>query len=165
MVVSSPALMKQQEINVNTATAFDAIAFARTSATIAIDQAASARKGESVADYRDNVIDTCHEHGVDDTADALAMFDKVIDELLPRAARITDSMTHAMVASAFNRAAAKIVELRGRYPSGMSPAIAAKLPRSVQIGWLEAYIDRYHDRDSLHSIVQIQTAIDQLRGA
>lgn len=61
---------------------------------------------------------------------------------------ITSSRIDAMVATAFNIAAADEPAIRRDHPNGMSPAIAAALPKSVRLGWLESYLRRL-ERGSL----------------
>lgn len=61
---------------------FDPIAFARTSASIAVDSGASefGTLEAAIGSYRDNVIDTCNEHGVE-ASDALRTYDALVADL------------------------------------------------------------------------------------
>lgn len=78
---------------------------------------------------------------------------------------LTPALVDAMVASAYNVAAAKHPELRSAHPAGMSPAIAATLPRAVRAGWLESYLDNHIHRgeDCLFTAVEVQAALDALQ--
>lgn len=48
----------------------------------------------------------------------------------------------AIIASAYNLAAADDPSLRRLHPNGMRPAEAAQLPNAVRVGWIESYAQR-----------------------
>lgn len=90
------------------------------------------------------------------------------------AIQMTPQRVAAIVASAVNLIAAQPGNdwLRKQYPSGMRPANAEQLPKSVRVGWLESYIDGYinnitaSERNTLlYSARDAQAAIDFLNGA
>jgi hypothetical protein len=74
---------------------------------------------------------------------------------------------NSLIATAFNLAAASDPSLKRVHPSGMSPAVADKLPRAVRIGWIESYLRRYHSGQFAtppYSGLEAQSALDLLRG-
>jgi hypothetical protein len=79
-----------------------------------------------------------------------------------------DNRINALVATAFNLAAADEPSLRSVHPGGMTPAIADSLPKSVKAGWIESYAQRLHAGELkkheplLYGAVDVQCALDQL---
>lgn len=80
-------------------TAFDPLAFARSSADIAFDSGVSEFGGleQAIDSYRDNVRDTCAEHG-QDCGDALDAFERRVTELR---AKSTDRAAHRAIEQAW----------------------------------------------------------------
>lgn len=83
---------------------------------------------------------------------------------------MTDDKINAIVASAFNLAAAERPELRSSHPNGMRAADAAMLHHSVRLGWCESYADRMNRLTAaarekalfLFTPAEVQEAIDAL---
>jgi hypothetical protein len=84
---------------------------------------------------------------------------------------MTDAKINAIVASAFNLAAAEEPSIRRVHPNGMTPAIAATLPKSVRLGWVESYEQRINrftpaeqeKRGFIYGVSDVYAALAALR--
>lgn len=84
---------------------------------------------------------------------------------------LTDAKINAIVASAFNLAAADEPSLRRLHPNGMTPAMAANLPKGVRLGWVESYEQRVNrftpaeqkKRGFLYGTEDVYAALARLR--